>query len=241
MAAKQYREFARSLFEKLRIICPELSEITYNNEVENLIKRIPINNINSWLKERGKKKYKQESLVKKDDLFEEYDEFSSGIKRKLLREHRLQRYTGRVPNFPEFISENLVLYALIRKGWTIETNCGQCNTKSCDIQWTDSEGETHWGEVKCKFSGPSQFSPKKKSPNEILFYVDAQNHLDGGKIIIHYMRDYEEKLKSIEVKKGETVCDQQGQGRRARFSIDTPEFFQHFIPLYEGSVSDLLK
>ena len=70
----------------------------------------------------------------------------------------------RIPNFPECISENIVLYILR----SMDVKC----TRKCTGDILVGETNTQ-GEVKCHFNGPSQFSPSKEKWDSEGYSLDT--------------------------------------------------------------------
>ena len=123
--------------------------------------------IKKWLIERNKKRNKGNiDILPKDILLLRYKSFVDSVRKQILTECNLGSYIGRIPNFPECISENIVLYILRFLGVKCTWKC------SGDIL----VGETNTqGEVKCHFNGPSQFSPKKKKTDKQYSILKHKN------------------------------------------------------------------
>lgn len=147
-----------------------------------------------------------------DEIFvltESYKEYCQAIQNVFKNRSK----KGRLPNFPEHISENIVrLY--IEK----EENC-PCTwyTKSGDLQ-KKSQEKTRV-EVKCFTSdGPSSFGPTE--PWDELYFLDATDFLNNKyKIYRVQLSNKDDKVLkfSVNKKNAETFEDQCKKGRRPRF------------------------
>ena len=144
---------------------------------------------------------------------------------------------GRIANFPEYISENLVVYALHNIG--IDSVWNRFNKETGDIIYY-KEGMMIKGEVKCKQNGPSQFSPSSKW--ETLFYIDATCHYDGD-IKIYMIEDIQSiSLDNMLVSKTQTFKEQKDAGRRPRFDIDKnlSKYLTESHLVYKGTINNLI-
>lgn len=188
--------------------------------------------IKQWISERSKPKNKGNiDILPKDKLLSRYTSFSNEVRAQMLDEAELGCYIGRIPNFPECISENVVLHVLRSEGIPCTWKC------TGDILYGESNTR---GEVKCHFNGPSQFSPNKDKDGDTLFYLEAENHLYGGAFKLYKVENYNTELKKIQINKDSLLADQQDSGRRPRFTIkEAWPNIEDFL-IWEGTIYDLL-
>jgi hypothetical protein len=189
--------------------------------------------LKEWLLKRDKNCNKGNiDILPKNILLERYNSFVSMIRTQLQTEMMLGSYIGRIPNFPESISENIVLYALRSLGIKCTWKCsgdilvGEINTQ---------------GEVKCHFNGPSQFSPSKNKDGHILYYLEAQYHIYNGYFELYKIDDYNKDLQSVQINKKSILEEQQDSGRRPRFTIK--DIWGDKIKdklIWKGTIYDLL-
>tara|TARA_B100001094_G_scaffold203524_1_gene197457 strand:- start:194 stop:970 length:777 start_codon:yes stop_codon:yes gene_type:complete len=188
--------------------------------------------IKEWKVVRNK--YKGLDIIPKDLLRKLYQTYRF----KMINYHKIEicieKYLGRIEQFPDYISENIVLYAL-------KNNKIECTwkTKSGDIHYFNEENKLKKGEVKCAQNGPTQFSPS--SEWDTLFYIDAHDHLYGN-IKIYMITDIYNIIKKIKVSKTQTIEEQSNEGRRPRFNLNTL-LDDYIIPnniLFDGKISSLL-
>lgn len=188
-------------------------------------------NITEWKKKR--EKYKGVDIIPKYELRKLYQTY----RKKMIDFHKTEikigKYLGRIENFPEYISENIVLYALMKKHYKCSWN-----TDSGDIYYYDKEKKIK-GEVKCAQNGPSQFSPT--SSWDTLFYIDARKHLFGD-ITIYKIENIYNILTNMMVSKTQTIGDQSNQGRRPRSNLINllSEYMIDDNILFNGKISSLL-
>ena len=190
-------------------------------------------NIKDWKKKRECTTAKGLDIIPKDTLRELYQTYRHKMIDYHNKEMEIGFYLGRIENFPENISENIVLHVLRGKN----INC-TWNTKSGDILYEDETGQIK-GEVKCQQNGPSQFSPSSKW--DTLFYIDAKDHLFGN-IKIYMIKDIYEVFKNIKISKTQTVQEQSEQGRRPRsdLGILLSDYCINDNILFNGRISSLL-
>ena len=200
-------------------------------------KKLNNKQIRSWTKERNKKKYKNKiDILSKSELCSMYKQFVKTIRRQYNSEIKRQAYIGRIPNFPEVISENIVLYALRHLGVDCTWNC------SGDIEVTNKNKQIK-GEVKCHVNGPTQFSPiTKEKEGDTLYYLEAENHLYTGYFKLYEMKNYIEDLKRVRINKKSSLKEQQDSGRRPRFTLKSVwgEKLKNKL-IWEGTIYDLIK
>lgn len=186
-----------------------------------------------WLVERNKLKNKGKiDILPKNILLSLYILFINLVNQQLLIEYNLGSYIGRIPIFPETISENIVLHILR----FLDYKC----TWKCRGDILVGEKNTQ-GEVKCHFNGPSQFSPNKKKDGHTLFYLEAENHLDNGYFKLYKIENYNKKLKKIKINKDSLLEEQQDSGRRPRFTIK--DIWKNIDDklIWKGTIYELLK
>ena len=189
--------------------------------------------IKKWLQERNTPKNKGNiDILPKDILLSRYKSFSNEVRQQILIEHKLGNFIGRIPNFPESISENIVLYILR----FLDIKCTWKCSGDILVGGTNTQGE-----VKCHFNGPSQFSPNKKKDGHTLFYLEAEKHLYHGYFKLYKIENYNTQLKKIKINKDSLLEDQQDSGRRPRFTIkDIWENMEDKL-IWKGTIYELLK
>jgi hypothetical protein len=190
--------------------------------------------IKKWILERRNRKNKGKiDILPKKILRLRYESFRSEVLKQLETEMEFGSYIGRIPNFPESISENIVLYILRHLGEKCTWKC----TGDILVGETDTQGE-----VKCHFNGPSQFSPNKNKDGHTLFYLEAEDHIyNCGHFKLYKIENYNTDLKKIKINKNSLLEDQQDSGRRPRcvFKQIWPNIDDKMI--WEGTIYDLLK
>ena len=189
--------------------------------------------IRNWSLDRNRPKNKGNiDILPKDILLSRYKSFTNEVRSQLLIEEKLGSYIGRTPNFPESISENIVLYILRSQGCKCTWKCtGDILVGENNVQ----------GEVKCHYNGPSQFSPNKKKDGHTLYYLEAENHLYQGYFKLYKMENYNTELKKIKINKNSLLEDQQDSGRRPRFTIKNIWDNIEDKLIWKGSIYELLK
>ncbi len=207
-----------------------ISEIPFSNTDE--IRDNAAVTIQAWFRERYKKKYKCDiDCLSKEDIKKLYDAFSNHQKVLLKIEYEKEKRLGRLPSFPDNISENIVLQILKithpDEKWT-------WNCKKGDIYNTTNKIQ---GEVKACQNGPTSFTPKKDLKKDTLFYLDVSQHLEDGYIELYRIDKYYSTLKNIKVNSSQTFEEQQNQGRRARLNLKN---FINDSKIWSGKISDLL-
>ena len=141
------------------------------------------NKIRGWIKEREKKEYKGIDILPKRVLRKKYQFYKYKMIDHYEDEIDDSMYIGRIEGVPDYISENIVLYALRQKN----INC-TWNTKTGDLYYFEGDIKK-LGEVKCAQNGPSSLSPS--STWDTFFFIDAKDHLVGNiKIYIKHQRSY---------------------------------------------------
>lgn len=155
--------------------------------------------------------------------FEEY--YSSVLELKQKYKRRI-----RLPNFPEWISENLVKYMMCDHDVSYLTKRGDLSCRGQKI------------EVKCFSStGPSSFGPTEDW--DIIYFLDATNHMSGN------FTCYKIAMNNIDfgllrINKIETYNDQICQKRRPRitFKMICPQINSDKISvIFRGNITDLVK
>jgi len=190
--------------------------------------------INIWIKNRTKNK-KNIDILPKNVLLSRYKIFADYVRKFLLLEQQIGHFIGRIPNFPDYISENIVLYVLRYLDRKCSWDC------KGDIIVITGDSNTQ-GEVKCHFNGPSQFSPKKNIDGDTLFYLEAKNHIYNGVFELYELKNYSEDLKNVKINKNSSLEEQQDSGRRPRFDIIKTwgDKLEDKL-IWKGSIYDLLK
>tara|TARA_B100001094_G_scaffold272595_1_gene278517 strand:- start:1884 stop:2669 length:786 start_codon:yes stop_codon:yes gene_type:complete len=191
------------------------------------------NKIKEWKDIRENKNFKGIDILDKKTLCELYQTYRNKMIKYHEIEMRIGKYIGRIEGFPDYISENIVLYALIKKN----IKCSW-NTKSGDIYYYVDDGRVK-GEVKCAQNGPSQFSPT--SEWDTLFFIDASDHL-YGKIKIYMVKNIYNIMQTIKISKTQTVKDQSDQGRRPRSDLNIllSDYIDNDKILFQGKISSLI-
>jgi hypothetical protein len=196
--------------------------------------RITQEDIEKWRKTRKTHKVKNRlPFLQKPILLPLYNDFKDQVIKHLLLEETLNAHIGRVRNFPEYISENIVVHILKLKGRNVTWAC------KGDIELIENN-KTVSGEVKCSYDGPSQFSPKTDKSDQTLFYIDARDHLFGN-IKVYEFPMYMDELMKVSINKKQTLEEQQNGGRRPRFTIC--QIWKDKLDdklLWEGCIQDLL-
>lgn len=202
-----------------------------NNENLNLNNKKKI--IELLSKRKNTKNKKKPDILPTNILIELYENFINSILTILSIEEEIGNYIGRIPNFPETISENIVLYVLKK---IKQEKC----TWRCKGDILVGKNNTP-GEVKCHFNGPTQFSPNKKKDGHILFYLEAEEHISCGYFKLYQIDNYNNDLKKVKINKYNLLEDQQNSGRRPRFELKKvwPNLEKYLI--WEGTIYDLLK
>ncbi|MAJ45171.1 MAG: hypothetical protein CMF96_10575 [Candidatus Marinimicrobia bacterium] len=231
---KKIKKKKKTKKKKLKELC-----ITKNFSNTNISKKKNTDNNTILVKkknifERNNKKNCLDYIPKKI-VKNIYDAFCNYIKTMYNSEKELDCYIGRIANFPESVSENLVLYALQRKKFK-----ASWNTRSGDLKYFKNK---LWkkGEVKCKQNGPSQFSPSSKW--DTLFFINAKDHLYGNIEIFMIENICSIDLDNVKINKTQTFKEQKDQGRRPRFNIEKvlEKYINNDNMIYNGTVNELLK
>ena len=150
----------------------------------------------------------QSGLTKKDivELLESFINYYQ-IRKKIYKKSPTK--IGRMPNFPEDISENIIRL-LIEK----EHNYTPEWIKGGDLMYNNDKIE-----VKTfTSSGPSSFGPKESW--KTIYFLDATKFLQNYYICYEVnLQNDDEKWKNIKVNKKQTFHDQCAQKRRPRISF----------------------
>jgi hypothetical protein len=188
-------------------------------------------NIAEWKTKR--EKCRGVDILPKSELRKLYQTYRNKMIDYHETEMNIGKYLGRIENFPDYISENMVLYALKEK----KIKC-TWNTDSGDIYYFD-KGKKIKGEVKCAQNGPTQLSPS--SEWDTLFYIDARTHLFGD-IKIYKIENIYHILNNMSVSKTQTIGEQSNQGRRPRSNLINllSEYLVDDNILFNGKISSLL-
>jgi hypothetical protein len=118
----------------------------------------------------------------------------------------------RLPNFPEFLSENICLY-IINK--TEKYKYSRENAKTGDLIKEDGKKI----EVKSFSSkGPTSFGPSEKWDE--LYFVDSTNFLESKfKVYKFNIKNDDEDMKKLKINKNQTYFDQCQEKRRPRINF----------------------
>lgn len=207
-------------------LCKNLNKLKIEDVPEDVLKE--------WLKNRDKSIYKCNiDILSKKNIKKLYDSFANNQKTLLNIESKLNTKMGRLPNFPDNISENLVLQILKIKypneNWSWNCKKGDIFENTKKIQ----------GEVKAHQNGPTSFTPNKNIENDTLFFLDVSKHLDNDYIKLYRIDKYYSILKNIKVNSIQTFEEQQNQGRRARIDFTKFPDLNNYI-IWSGKINDLL-
>lgn len=189
--------------------------------------------IKKWKTIRENKIYKGLDIIPKCELRKLYQIYRNKMIDFHEKERNISKYLGRVENFPDYISENIVLYALMKKN----IKC-TWKTKSGDIYYFKDELKIK-GEIKCAQNGPSQLSPSAEW--NTLFYIDARDHLYGN-IIIYMIENIFDIMQNISISKTQTIKEQSEQGRRPRSDLNIllSDYIKSDNILFKGKISSLV-
>jgi hypothetical protein len=157
----------------------------------------------------------------------------------------------RNPNFPEDISENIIVHYLrnIKKRKVCWNSGTRVHGDISDLE-KSTKNKHYIIEVKCSSSnnGPISFGPKQKWDE--LFFLDVRQLVSDNKISsnskhllrktavdIYHIDSYEMFL-NLKVNSNQSIKDQCNQNRRPRIS---PNFFRtNMRPIYRGTIKDIL-
>lgn len=138
----------------------------------------------------------------------------------------------RMPNFPEHLSENIIMHILINK--TILKNTSRecsgdlkCDNLKIECKTTTSEG-------------PISFGPDEHW--DILYILDAPNWKDD-KFMLYEIKlsDMDDIIKNIPVNKKESFNDQRLAKKRPRISWVTLKKYlnNNAVKIFDGKLSDI--
>uniref|UniRef100_A0A6C0ICN6 Uncharacterized protein n=1 Tax=viral metagenome TaxID=1070528 RepID=A0A6C0ICN6_9ZZZZ len=144
-------------------------------------------------------------------------------------EHKNVQY--RLPNFPDYISENMVMRI-------IQQTDNSC-TRSCSGDlYSLLQGKI---EVKCFTSvGPSSFGPKCEW--DVIYFLDAMEWTNNHFVLYKInLKNSSEEWKKIKINKAESYTDQCDQKRRPRlaWSLLYPQIREHTEIVFDGSFEDI--
>jgi len=144
-------------------------------------------------------------------------------------EHKNVQY--RLPNFPDYISENMVMRI-------IQQTDNSC-TRSCSGDlYSSLQGKI---EVKCFTSvGPSSFGPKCEW--DVIYFLDAMEWTNNHFVLYKInLKNSSEEWKKIKINKAESYTDQCDQKRRPRlaWSLLYPQIREHTEIVFDGSFEDI--
>lgn len=149
----------------------------------------------------------------------------------------LKGFNTRKPNFPEIVSEHLIVYHLM-KTKNYDKYIWKCREKS-DLCVFKGETKT-FIEIKCSTSdAPISFGPKQNW--DYLYIIDLQDFL-YDEVRIHCVKG-NESLKTVKVNRLETFEEQCKQKRRPRISLEKliDALGKSANLIYDGSILDLLE
>lgn len=142
----------------------------------------------------------------------------------------------RRPNFPEVVSEHLVLFYL--QG--INRNNTYCWSGMGDLTCNTKNNVSSKIEVKCSSStGPLSFGPTQHWDE--LYLVDAADFMDDN-MKLYQIVCSKEDFGKIKVSKSQTFLDQCNEKRRPRLPLKNilQQLEAHCVCLYDGRISMLL-
>ena len=144
-------------------------------------------------------------------------------------EHKNVQY--RLPNFPDYISENMVMRIIQQT----DTSC----TRSCSGDlYSSLQGKI---EVKCFTSvGPSSFGPKCEW--DVIYFLDAMEWTNNHFVLYKInLKNSSEEWKKIKINKVESYTDQCDQKRRPRlaWALLYPQIREHTEIVFDGSFEDI--
>jgi hypothetical protein len=144
-------------------------------------------------------------------------------------EHKNVQY--RLPNFPEHISENMVMRIIQQT----DTSC----TRSCSGDlYSSLQGKI---EVKCFTSvGPSTFGPKCNW--DVIYFLDAMEWTNNHFVLYKInLKNSSEEWKKIKMTKGESYADKCHAKVRPhlKWSLLYPQISEHAEIVFDGSFEDI--
>lgn len=192
-----------------------------------------------WIKKRTKKEYKDKyDMLPKNVVFELYNNHKDYNKKLYELEMKLGTFIGRIKNFDDYISENILLHIL-----TKNPKYSNVTGKGSKDIWFNDGKKKMYGEVKCAVNGPTSFSPKKIQDNHHLFYIDASTHLIDDNITVYHIEKFKEACNKLKINKKQSLEDQQKEKRRARCSTQLKKILadnNYSKIIYKGSIIDVL-
>ena len=165
-----------------------------------------------------------------EDLKDTIDDLLVLTRRLKYRfEHKNVQY--RLPNFPDYISENMVMRIIQQT----DTSC----TRSCSGDlYSTQQGKI---EVKCFTSvGPSSFGPKCEW--DVIYFLDAMEWTSNHFVLYKInLKNSSEEWKQIKINKAESYTDQCDQKRRPRlaWALLYPQIRDHTEIVFDGSFEDI--
>jgi hypothetical protein len=165
-----------------------------------------------------------------EDLKDTIDDLLVLTRRLKARfEHKNVQY--RLPNFPDYISENMVMRIIQQTDETCTRSC------SGDL-YSSQQGKI---EVKCFTSvGPSSFGPKCEW--DVIYFLDAMEWTNNHFILYKInLKNSSEEWKRIKINKMESYTDQCDQKRRPRlaWSLLYPQIREHTEIVFDGAFEDI--
>ncbi len=151
----------------------------------------------------------------------------------------------RKPNFPDYISENIVKFVInkIEKQSCVNADKGDLIKNSQTEMATSSFENSQRVEVKCFTSkGPSSFGPTELWDE--LYFLDATNFLNGKyKVYKLKLSNTSSEIKNLKINKKQTYEDQCKEKRRPRiaFSQLKQQLNSHIELVFDGYIDDILE
>lgn len=176
-----------------------------------------------------------------------YDDTKTCSKSKLKKslitylDHRLDciENNARLPNFPEFLSENLVKLMILKKDSSSDV-CRAKDIKRAGDLYSNTEGRI---EVKCFSSkGPISFGPNE--PWDTIYFLDASDCANGNytcyKICLDSKSDV---IQNLKVSSTETFFQQTKNKRRPRITWEiiesqVPKSYIHIV--FKGHLDQVI-
>jgi hypothetical protein len=186
--------------------------------------------VDEWEIKRKTKSSNEIPILPFPILINIYNSFKNHVSTLLYSEITVgEKIIGRIPNFPEYLSENIILWVLKLKKIPCRWDCSGdiltskiiLNNGEISCYNNDDNSIDTKGECKCHYNGPTQFSPNnKKKEGDNLFYLEAEDHLKkNGHFKLYLFTNYIEVLRTTLVNNNSTQEQQASQGRRSRFLI----------------------
>ena len=218
----------------LKTICKEYSIRNYSNRSKAELKNMIISHI---LQKTIKKnvnevyehdKYTVELLAKQYSSFKEYVT-------SIVVDMEETGMSFRIPNMPEYISENIIKFILRSVGHKVVWN-GLGELQSSE------DGKL---EFKCfATSSPCSFSYNRKDTWNKIYFLDSREYLEEDRFILYCVNlsNTSDEWKNIMVNKTDTMESQQKQKKRPRISWDKlyTQIEDHVDIVFDGTFQDIV-